>query len=213
MATGITRIGMRPWAKALVLLWLAQLAQGEPSAACKTMPALAKDDSNSARCCEIPEMFSNETLNQCMEEVDRSSKPQVEKSCEFANCVLKKQKHIKSDGSFDVDQIRSYIKDTVKASAEWKTLIEKVVLDECIPMAEKDSPGIAKQLKTAMGECNPVPALAFACSAAKFYAKCPSKDWTGSKPCDEWKKYLSECSHSVEDLNEMYVQIESQKLA
>uniref|UniRef100_A0A182QX03 OBP47-like domain-containing protein n=1 Tax=Anopheles farauti TaxID=69004 RepID=A0A182QX03_9DIPT len=205
--------GTRLLANGFVLLWLlVQVAFGEPNAACKKMPALVKDDSANEKCCDIPEIFSNETLHQCMEEVERTSKPQVQKSCEFATCVLKRQKHLKPDGTFDVEQVRSYIKDTLKASAEWKTLITSVVLDECIPMAEKDTPGMANQLKSAMGDCNPIPALAFTCSAARFYAKCPSKDWTGSKKCDEWKQYLSECSLSVEDLNEMYVQIESQKL-
>ena len=80
MATTIARIGSANRAKVLVLLWLVQLATaGEPNPACKTLPTVDKD--NEDKCCDVPEMFPNETLNACMEEHQKSSKPPLQKSC------------------------------------------------------------------------------------------------------------------------------------
>uniref|UniRef100_A0A182WJM3 OBP47-like domain-containing protein n=1 Tax=Anopheles minimus TaxID=112268 RepID=A0A182WJM3_9DIPT len=197
------------WTKVLVLLWLVQLVAGEANPACKTMPTVGKESDE--KCCNMPEMFPNETLHQCMGEYEQSSMSQLQKSCQFSICVLKKQNLLKSDNRMDADQIKAYIKDKVKGSDEWKSLIEKTVLQECLPMVEKDN-AMVKQMKSTLGDCDPIPALTVACAAAKFYGNCPTKDWTGSSLCDEWKTYLSKCSTTMDDLNEMYKVIESQKL-
>uniref|UniRef100_A0A182SJT9 OBP47-like domain-containing protein n=1 Tax=Anopheles maculatus TaxID=74869 RepID=A0A182SJT9_9DIPT len=154
------------WAKVLLLLWFVQLATGEPNAACKTMPAMGKDENE--QCCEMPEMFPNETLHQCMGEFERSSMSQLQKSCQFSACVLKKQNLLKSDGKLDTDQIKPYIKDKIKGSDEWKGLIEKAVLEDCLPMIEKDS-SMLKQMKGSLGDCEPLPAVVIACAAAKVF--------------------------------------------
>uniref|UniRef100_A0A182K057 OBP47-like domain-containing protein n=1 Tax=Anopheles christyi TaxID=43041 RepID=A0A182K057_9DIPT len=211
MATSIARICSCSWAKVLVLLWLVQVASaGEPNPACKTMPTLDKDGEE--KCCEMPEMFPNETMHHCFGEFERSqSKSQLLKGCEVTTCILKKQNLINSDNQVDKDKIRSYIKDTLKGSDEWKTLVEKAVLEECLPMIEKDSSNVLSKLKSSLGDCDPVPAMALACAAAKFYAQCPAKDWTGSPLCDEWRTFLTKCSSSLEDLNAIYMMIESKK--
>uniref|UniRef100_A0A182LYU7 OBP47-like domain-containing protein n=1 Tax=Anopheles culicifacies TaxID=139723 RepID=A0A182LYU7_9DIPT len=209
MATTSQRIKSCSWSKVLALLWLVQLAAGEANPACKTMPSVGKEDSDE-KCCNIPEMFPNETIHQCMGEYEKSSMPQLQKSCHFSICVLKKENLLKSDNRVDADLIKAYIKDKIKASDEWKSLIEKTVLQECLPMVEKDN-AMVKQMKSTMGDCDPISALTIACAAAKFYGNCPAKDWTGSPLCDEWKAYLSKCSTTMDDLNEMYKVIESQK--
>ncbi|XP_050075592.1 general odorant-binding protein 66-like [Anopheles maculipalpis] len=209
MATTINCIRTCGWAKVLLLLWFVQLAAGEPNAACKTMPSPGKD--NDEQCCEMPEMFPNETMQQCMTDFERSSASQLQKSCQFSACVLKKQNLVKSDGKLDTEQIKTYIKDKIKASDEWKGLVEKAVLEDCLPMIEKDSATV-KQMKSSLGDCEPVSALTIACAAAKLFGNCPSKDWTGSPVCDEWKTFLTKCSGSMDDLNAIYMLIESQKL-
>ncbi|XP_053674754.1 general odorant-binding protein 68-like [Anopheles nili] len=212
MATCDSRVSAFSWGKALLLLlWMVQLAQAEPNAACKNFPSKEKYDGDD-QCCIMPRVFTNETVEQCASGMEQSDKPQLQKSCEFASCVMKKHKLLKSDGRFDLDQLRSLIKDSLEASSEWKSLMERVVLDECLPMVQKDSPNVMKELKSSLGDCDPVPAMLVACSAAKLFTKCPSKDWSGSAQCNEWKTYFSKCSSSVEDLNEMFNQIESQKL-
>ncbi|XP_052895766.1 general odorant-binding protein 66-like [Anopheles moucheti] len=210
MATTINGIRVCSWTKVLALLWLVQLATGEVSSVCKTMPAFGKEDSEE-KCCNIPEMFPNETIHACMGEYDQSSMPQLQKSCKFTTCVLKKHNLIKSDNRLDTEQIKAYIKDKIKASDEWKRLIEKAVLQECLPMVEKDN-AVAKQVKSALSDCDAIAGLTMACAAAKLYSNCPTKDWTGSTTCDEWKTFLSKCSTTMEDLNEMYILIESQKM-
>ncbi|XP_053665867.1 general odorant-binding protein 66 [Anopheles marshallii] len=210
MATTINCIRACPWAKVLVLMWLVQLATGEVSSVCKKIPAIAAEDSEE-KCCNIPEMFPNETLHACMGEFEQSSVSQLQKSCKFATCVLKKQNLVKADNRLDAEQIKAYIKDKVKASDEWKSLIEKAVLQECLPMVEKDN-AMAKQMKEALSDCDPIAGLTMACAAAKLYSNCPTKDWTGSPLCDEWKTFLSKCSTTMEDLNEMYMLVESQKM-
>uniref|UniRef100_A0A4Y0BRF1 OBP47-like domain-containing protein n=1 Tax=Anopheles funestus TaxID=62324 RepID=A0A4Y0BRF1_ANOFN len=209
MATTINSIKLCSWTKVLMLLWFAQLAIGESNSICKKMPSLGKEDSED-KCCSIPEVFPNETLHQCMGDLEQSSLPQLQKSCQFSICVLKKHNLLKGD-RVDADQIKAYIKDKVKASDEWKSLMEKAVLQDCMPMVEKDN-AMVKQMKTALGDCEPIPALTVACAAAKLYANCPAKDYTGSPLCDEWKTFLSKCSSSMDDLNEIYMLIETQKL-
>uniref|UniRef100_A0A182P219 OBP47-like domain-containing protein n=1 Tax=Anopheles epiroticus TaxID=199890 RepID=A0A182P219_9DIPT len=200
------------WAKVVVLLLgLVQLATaGEPNPACSTIPSVDKDSEE--KCCDIPSIFPNETMQHCVGEIEKSTKPQLQKSCDIANCMLKKQNLLKSDNRVDLDKVKSFIKDTMQGSDEWKALAEKAVLEECLPMIEKDTSNVMSSLKSSMGDCNPVPALLIACAAAKFYAHCPSKDWTGSPMCDEWKSFLGKCSNSLEDMNAVYTTIESKKM-
>ncbi|XP_041771174.1 general odorant-binding protein 66 [Anopheles merus] len=211
MDTTIARIGSANWAKVLLLLWLVQVqaTAGEPNPACNTMPTMNKDIED--KCCDVPEMFPNETLNACMEEYEQSSKPPLQKSCEITTCVLKKQSLIKSDNTVDKDKIKSYIKEMVKGSDEWKTLVEKAVLEECLPLMDKDPSNVLSKLKSSLGDCDPAPALTIACAAAKFYVNCPAKDRTTSPMCDEWRTFLSKCSNSLEDLNAILMVLEDQK--
>ncbi|KFB40315.1 AGAP007283-PA-like protein [Anopheles sinensis] len=195
--------------KVLVALWLAQLVHGEPSSDCKTIPDFMKPDSDD-KCCEMPQVFLNETVKECWSKVEGSGKAQVEQSCEFSSCVFKQDKFTKSDGRVDPDRMRTFIKDSLQASSEWKSLVEKVVLEECLPMIEKDASAIQKLTKS---DCDPTPAFLIACAVAKAYAKCPASSWTGSKSCDEWKTYFSKCANTVDDLGEMFKQVESRKLA
>ncbi|XP_058123213.1 general odorant-binding protein 66-like [Anopheles ziemanni] len=213
MATSVDRSQLQvvsiTFGKVLVALWLAQLVHGEPNPACKTVPEFMKAESEE-KCCEMPQVFLNETVKECWSKVEGSGKSQVEQSCEFSACVFKQDKFTKSDGRVDSDRLRTFIKESLQASSEWKSLLEKVVLEECMPMIEKDAAAIQKLTKS---DCDPTPAFLIACAASKSYAKCPTSSWTGSKACDEWKSYFTKCANTVDDLGEMFKQVESRKLA
>uniref|UniRef100_A0A182JGK1 OBP47-like domain-containing protein n=1 Tax=Anopheles atroparvus TaxID=41427 RepID=A0A182JGK1_ANOAO len=212
MATSVSRSQLQlisiTFGKVLLALWLVQLVHGEPDAACKKVPEYLKGESDE-KCCEIPQFFLNETIKDCWSGLERSSKSDAEKSCEFSSCIFKKDNLVKSDGHMDVDRMRTFIKG-VQASSEWKSLAEKVLVEECIPMIEKDATTIRKLMKS---DCDSSPAFLIACGVAKLFAKCPSSDWTGSPMCDEWKTYFTKCGNTVDDLNEMFKQVESRKLA
>ncbi|XP_050094116.1 general odorant-binding protein 68-like [Anopheles aquasalis] len=201
----------------LVLLFagcaVLQSVNGAGSGACKTIPENDKSMTQDERCCTTPMVFANATLDECWKGVSDSGKLEPEKACEFSNCIMKKHKFVKANGQLDGDQIRTYLKEQLETTPEWKTLMEKVVLEECGPMIEKGREDIKKVMQQFVGQCDPMNGVLITCALGKVHANCPSADWNDSKLCNEFKSYFSKCTDTLENMNEMFLAFEAKKIA
>ncbi|XP_058066269.1 general odorant-binding protein 68-like [Anopheles bellator] len=204
MATSFRRSIVCCWGLLAVVGWFVPIANGEPNPICKTLPAMDKGNHDKG-CCDVPQVFNNQSLHECFGSIPEGP-PSPQSGCELAQCIMKKHGFVKSDGRLDADQIRAYIKDTIKASSEMKRLMESIVLEECGPMIEAERANIEKLLKPAIGQCSdPIPAMLITCAGGKLHTKCPTESYTDSKLCNDFKSYFSTCTGSVDDVREMFM--------
>ncbi|XP_058465871.1 general odorant-binding protein 68-like [Malaya genurostris] len=200
----------------LQVFWLAQFASSQVNPVCSKLPNSDGLLGNST-CCSFPMILDAKILEQCWNEQKSSNVSDAHKYCKSLECFFKKINALKADSSFDRAVMETYLTTALKDNADWLPLVKQVALDQCLMHVEKDYSKMMDFFKTNKMElpevekCSMKPLLFSICVMAKGFASCPAKNWTKGQSCDDWKKYLTACTDTVENTLEFYKQLDKVK--
>ncbi|XP_053687341.1 general odorant-binding protein 68 [Sabethes cyaneus] len=165
-------------------------------------------------CCTFPTILEKKSMEECWNEQKSLNVSDPAKHCKALECFFKKNNALKSDLSLDKDATETYLNNQLKDNVEWLKLVKQIAVDQCLVNIEKDYTKMMDFFKTnnmelpEPGTCSMKPMLMSICVMAKGFAHCPENHWNKGSTCDEWKKYLENCTNNIENTLEFYKQLD-----
>ncbi|XP_029727564.1 general odorant-binding protein 68-like [Aedes albopictus] len=181
------------------------LVSADPNPACMKLPDV-KGLKGSRSCCTFPRLAELKSMEECWKEITSKKEPEMVKLCKPLQCMFKRFNVLKANDTLDRTAAERYLDNRLKNSTEWLKLTKSILLDQCMPMVERDYAKMVQFFRTNRMElpepsqCSLKPMFVVICFSAMAFAKCPASSSSQSPICDEWKKYTNTCTGNAEDI-------------
>ncbi|XP_055610206.1 general odorant-binding protein 68-like [Uranotaenia lowii] len=199
------------FATLLVLIFEGASAQANPS--CEKLPDIKGFPDNTS-CCDFPQLYTQSTLDACQNEIGDKTKNDDVKHCKLVECIFRKNKLIKSDGSLDKETIGKYLEELLSDKPDLLKFVKPIATDYCLNAIENGYPKMVEYFKANKmfvpleSQCSSLkPNLMAFCIPVQILSDCPASISNNNSKCQEWKKYSKTCSGSVDDMLEFLKQL------
>ncbi|XP_021695490.1 general odorant-binding protein 66-like [Aedes aegypti] len=193
-------------------------ASADSNPACMKLPSVKGLNGNSS-CCNFPPLAELKSMEECWSEISSKKEPELVKLCKPLQCMFKRFKVLTVNGTLDKAAAEKYLDNQLKNQTEWLRITKSILLDQCLPMVEKNYTQIVQFFKTNRmdipdpGQCSLKPMLVSICFSAIAFAKCPVSSSSQSPICSEWKKYSNNCTENMEDILQTFKQLDKMSSA